>query len=96
VPVTQFATGTVDRRPASTSCLTSTSVPRHPLLRPRRLPIDKRAERRLEGSTSGGLPARAFYEMGDIEEHITALPDYVQHLMSSIDAEAIRPPSSGS
>src|ERR1019366_10681523 len=55
------------------------------------LPLDKRAERRLEGLYfREDFRRAAFYEMGDIEEHMTALPDYVQHLMSSVDAEAIR------
>jgi mannose-1-phosphate guanylyltransferase/phosphomannomutase len=93
VPVTQFATRH-GRSEAGIHVLVSPLDQRSADIRffdRDGLPIDKRAERRLEGLYfREDFRRAAFYEMGDIEEHITALPDYVQHLMSSIDAEAIR------
>jgi mannose-1-phosphate guanylyltransferase/phosphomannomutase len=54
------------------------------------LPIPKRAERRLENLFfREDFRRAAFYEMGDIE-HVAALPDYVSHLLASVDRQAIR------
>ncbi|MGA8015191.1 MAG: sugar phosphate nucleotidyltransferase [Candidatus Dormiibacterota bacterium] len=54
------------------------------------LPIDKRSERRLENLFfREDFRRAAFYEMGDIEP-VAALPQYVAHLLSSVDQAAIR------
>ena len=93
VPVTQFATR-YGRSEAGVHVLVSPFDQRSADIRffdRDGLPIDKRAERRLEALYyREDFRRAAFYEMGDIEEHITALPDYVQHLLASVDAEAIR------
>jgi mannose-1-phosphate guanylyltransferase/phosphomannomutase len=93
VPVTQFATRD-GRSEAGIHVLVSPLDQRSADIRffdRDGLPIDKRSERRLEGLYfREDFRRAAFYEMGDIEAHITALPDYVQHLMSSVDVEAIR------
>ena len=93
VPVTQFATR-YGRSEAGIQVLVSPLDQRSADIRffdRDGLPIDKRAERRLEGLYfREDFRRAAFYEMGDIEEHITALPDYVVHLLSSVDGEAIR------
>ena len=93
VPVTQFATR-YGRSEAGVHVLVSPFDQRSADIRffdRDGLPIDKRSERRLEALYyREDFRRAAFYEMGDIEEHITALPDYVQHLLASVDAEAIR------
>ena len=93
VPVTQFATR-YGRSDAGVHVLVSPLDQRSVDIRffdRDGLPIDKRSERRLEGLYfREDFRRAAFYEMGDIEEHHTALPDYVQHLLGSVDAEAIR------
>ena len=93
VPVTQFATR-YGRSEAGIHVLVSPLDQRSADIRfldRDGLPIDKRAERRLEGLYfREDFRRAAFYEMGDIEEHIPAMPDYVTHLLSSVDAEAIR------
>jgi len=54
------------------------------------LPIDKRTERRLENLFfREDFRRAAFYEMGDIE-HVAVLPAYIEHLLASVDQEAIR------
>lgn len=54
------------------------------------LPIDRRAERHLENLFfREDFRRSAFYEMGDIEPAVV-LPDYVSHLLASVDREAIR------
>ncbi|HYA00945.1 MAG TPA: sugar phosphate nucleotidyltransferase [Candidatus Binatia bacterium] len=54
------------------------------------LPIDKRAERRLENLFfREDFRRAAFYEMGDIEP-FAALPEYAAHLLQSVDQKAIR------
>jgi mannose-1-phosphate guanylyltransferase/phosphomannomutase len=93
VPVTQFATR-YGRSDAGIHVLVSPLDQRSADVRffdRDGLPIDKRAERRLENLYfREDFRRAAFYEMGDIEEQIGALPDYVQHLLGSVDAEAIR------
>ena len=93
VPVTQFATRN-GRSDAGVHVLVSPLDQRSVDIRffdRDGLPIDKRSERRLEGLYfREDFRRAAFYEMGDIEEHHTALGDYVQHLLASVDAEAIR------
>ena len=54
------------------------------------LPIDRRAERRLENLFfREDFRRSAFYEMGDIEPQVV-LPDYASHLLAGVDREAIR------
>ncbi|MFN2581541.1 MAG: sugar phosphate nucleotidyltransferase [Candidatus Dormibacteria bacterium] len=54
------------------------------------LQIDKRSERRLENLLfREDFRRAAFYEMGDIEYH-DAIPAYCQHLLASINVDAIR------
>jgi len=93
VPVTQFATRN-GRSDAGVHVLVSPLDQRSVDIRffdRDGLPIDKRSERRLEGLYfREDFRRAAFYEMGDIEEHHRALGDYVQHLLASVDAAAIR------
>jgi len=93
VPVTQFATR-YGRSAAGIHVLVSPLDQRSADIRffdRDGLPIDKRAERHLENLYfREDFRRAAFYEMGDIEEHFTALPDYIEHLVSNVDAEAIR------
>jgi mannose-1-phosphate guanylyltransferase / phosphomannomutase len=54
------------------------------------LQIDKRSERRLENLFfREDFRRSAFYEMGDIE-YEDATPDYTEHLLNSINVDAIR------
>jgi len=93
VPVTQFATR-YGRAEAGMHVLVSPLDQRSADIRffdRDGLPIDKRAERRLENLYfREDFRRAAFYEMGDIEEHFTALPDYIEHLLGNVDAEAVR------
>ena len=93
VPVTQFATRS-GHSDAGIHVLVSPLDQRSADIRffdQAGLPIGKRAERRLENLYfREDFRRAAFYEMGDIEEHVAALPDYVSHLLGSVDAEAIR------
>jgi len=54
------------------------------------LQIDKRAERKLENLFyREDFRRSAFYEMGDIE-YMEAVPDYTEHLLASVNVDAIR------
>jgi mannose-1-phosphate guanylyltransferase/phosphomannomutase len=54
------------------------------------LQIDKRDERRLENLFfREDFRRSAFYEMGDIE-YMEAVPDYTEHLLKSVNVDAIR------
>ncbi|MBV9101398.1 MAG: NTP transferase domain-containing protein [Candidatus Dormibacteraeota bacterium] len=92
VPVTQFATrdgrcdagiqvivSPLDQRSADIRFLDSDG-----------LQIDKRAERKLENLLfREDFRRSAFYEMGDIE-YVDPVRSYQQHLLASINADAIR------
>ena len=92
VPVTQFATrgGRCD---AGVHVLVSPLDQRSADIRffdADGLQIDKRAERKFENLFfREDFRRAAFYEMGEIERHLP-LPEYTQHLLGSVDAEAIR------
>jgi mannose-1-phosphate guanylyltransferase/phosphomannomutase len=92
VPVTQFATrngrcdagihvivSPLDQRSADIRFFDSDG-----------LQIDKRDERKLENLLfREDFRRAAFYEMGDIE-YEDPIPDYSEHLLTSVDVEAIR------
>ena len=92
VPVTQFATK-ASRCDAGIHVLVSPLDQRSADIRffdADGLPVDKRAERRIENLFyREDFRRAAFYEMGDIE-HVEAVADYREHLLRAVDAEAIR------
>lgn len=92
VPITQFATKST-RCDAGIQVLVSPLDQRSADIRffdRDGLQIDKRAERKLENLFfREDFRRAAFYEMGDIEYH-DPLSDYTEHLLASVNAEAIR------
>jgi mannose-1-phosphate guanylyltransferase/phosphomannomutase len=92
VPVSQFATKSGHAQ-AGIHVLVSPLDPRSADIRIHDrdgLPIDKRTERHLENLFfREDFRRAAFYEMGDIEP-LSVIPEYVEHLLSSVDREAIR------
>ncbi len=92
VPVSQFATKS-GRAQAGIHVLVSPLDPRSADIRIHDhdgLPIDKRAERRLENLFFREDFRRAAYnEMGDIEP-LTVLAEYAEHLLAGVDRDAIR------